>query len=677
MTVSTKILNEDIYVNLPEEYNSFKKPRWDEPYLIELSDRSYDINSGNLLNIAYWKINDFTLDGKDAINAPIYYQSLIGFIEAAQNGKINISGKDIDFFGDIWDFREFAKSTQSKHHYCYYIKNYCLDLSDYYETALRFFLFYAITDKGIKASSIFGNFRDVRNILLDLQDYGVSNLRNLTVSDLEKVFDNPEWIYTTKTKKMFSLKYFLSIYSFLFEDIYSKQISDYLSEIDREKIKAITATNKLPLLPTEIFKNLEKVLIRILNSEKYNETERMQAGLILIDMQTGLRPSELVNLKKTSLEITKIDDKVVGTLTYPSAKSHNKKDKFVSTIATPLTIQIFEKLKSFDPSNKCEYIGFRNDFVHFRLEGLNSILRKFCLENCIEIGLVNHKEPKYFSNTVSLEHACSKMGTNRKIPEGLNPTDLISLPSFTQFRVYFASEWRARGVDDRRISSMLGQSVEMWGYYVRGAGEIQEEKQKTDELLKEYIQGQTSLLGPRAKAFEDKINKFLEKNKFNVNTDVNIIIEQLSDEIEIRIKKGGFCIHSNKRRSCQYDAETDEYFCAYGCCPNHVHTYFSSPITYSKFLEAVKVVEYNRENGFLRQTEKELKKLKTIINLELIPELTDLELQLKKFSIEEIIKRHPDTKIVINNLESIKQEISHWLEITEESDRLIKENMHE
>ena len=89
----------------------------------------------------------------------------------------------------------------------------------------------------------------------------------------------------------------------------------------------------------------------------------------------------------------------------------------------------------------------------------------------------------------------------------------------------------------------------------------------------------------------------------------------MCNEIPIRAKNGGFCIKSNPRRECRHDAKTDEFMCAYGCCPNHCHMYFMLAITYKKVQTLIKTYEYNLKSGFKNASEKEAYKLNyAIIN---------------------------------------------------------------
>ena len=48
------------------------------------------------------------------------------------------------------------------------------------------------------------------------------------------------------------------------------------------------------------------------------------------------------------------------------------------------------------------------------------------------------------------------------------------------------------------------------------------------------------------------------------------------------------------------------------------------------------------------------------MNQELIPELNELEVQLNKRSIDDIISVHPDITNIIHNLKEIKEEIEIW-----------------
>jgi integrase len=669
-------ITEEHYNQLPFNYAKFEKPKWREPFITVVNNRKIDLNCNNLLSNTFLRINSFDSNTMSLEEAPIYLKSLQGIMELTQNQSLNFGGKSVDFFADTWDFSEFAKKTQHKHSFRYNFSDVIEGVNDYYEIIIRVFMFYLIVDKQL-SSSIGGHFSNIKMILKSFYDNGINNLKYLTLFDIKKAIERDELSYTSQYKKKFSLKLFLTIYSYVIEDVITKDIFEYLNDRDASKIKAIVEENKTKLLPTDFFKKLDLVLSTTLESEDSKFGDRMISGLFLVLMQTGLRPSELINLEKNSLSVTTVDNKSVGQIKYDSSKTHYKSTKKSTTIATQKVIDTYGKLIALDKGMRSNLLAFDINGKGFGITNMNVRLEKICLEHCIELGIINHPSPECFGHTYLAKELNNKSIFNpmKKYPDLVNVEDVISIPTLTQFRVYFASEWRAIGVDDRHVSSMLGHtSSEMWGYYARGAGEIQQEREQIETLFSEVVNGEANLLGPKSSSFQEKINKFILRNKFNAETDLTKIIDGLADEVEIRIKSGGFCVHSNKLRACQYDADTDEFMCSYGCCPNHCHTYFSTPVTYSKFQDSVTAIKYNLKNGFERQVEKELKKLKALIILELTPELNDIEVQLKKRSADEIISRHPDTKKIIDNLDSIILEVEYWKKQIEISEGKIKGN---
>jgi len=673
MINQVNLLTKEDYSNLPIEYYGFNRPEWGGQILIPTNGKNIDLNSGNIMNLAYSNIAKSDSIFSSELEAPTYLNVIEGFLNLAKLQEINIAGKDIDFFGEVWDFSEFAKKTQAKAHYIFRFSEDINELNDYYDIVLRLFLFYSITEKGIGKTSIHQTFMDVKNALKCFYKLNLYNLRNLTVSDLKEFIERESCIYTTRYKNKVSLKHFLSSYSLIIENIYDSEINSYLNDVDRSLVKAITEENKTPLLPSAFFNQLELVLNRTFYSETHCLKERMVCGLILIDMQTGLRPSELVNLEKNSLSIWSFEGKKVGTLSYSSAKGRGQKEHQCSTIATTKTIEVFKKLVELDLGKSHKLLVFDEDGKRIKHENFQSHLRKICIDNCVELGIINQSSPEKFKFSLSVTKTMHNGICKIKPPSFLKLTDTLSIPSMTQFRVYFASEWRERGVNDREISSMLGHSsYEMWGYYARSAREIEEEKVKVNAFLSDMIDNTATVLGEKGEAFQKKIDEFLIENNYNTKRNVEEIIVDIKKIVEIRVKNLGYCVRSNSKRTCEYDSNTDDFICSYGFCSNHCHTYYTSPITYSLFCEVIRIIEYNKENGFLRQVEREMKKLKSIIILELMPELDDLKLQIQKQTETEILRRHPEIENIVRNMDSIYLEIKKWIDEIEKSEITIK-----
>jgi len=614
-----------------------------------------------MLNYFYAKLCAFNIEDENASKLPGYFQTLDNFISMANNQKITISGIEIDFFADIWEFKSLAKRTQSKTQFVYSFKDFLSTTNDYFDITLRLFLLYMLTTKNPAHTSSYGHFYNTKACLKRIFDLGVRNFRNLTLQNVVGVMNQSQWSYSTRTKHMLSLKYFLHVYSFMVEDVLTKEIYDYLCNINTSLIHAQQEQNKTPLLPDDFFELLHRVMANILDSQTSDIRTKMIAGLIIIGMQTGMRPSELTSLEKKSLRVLRNGDVMTGLIHYYSSKTGRLKELTNETIATPIAIDTFRKLIALDPSGKSPYIAFNKCNEKYSQEYLSASLRRICLMNCRVLGIVNTPNHIQFKSNVQVKDLSFEEFRYVVQQGDILLTDSISLPSFVQFRVYFASFWRAKGVGDREVSSMFGHlTYMMFGKYGRESNLIQDRKQQM-ELIEGIVNDEVTILGPKGKALQNKIEKFIRENNVNVETDISELLEKLLNVVEIRTKRGGFCIHSNLRRTCQIDSETDEFLCAYGCCPNHCHTYYSSPVTYNKFQDSIKVVEYNERSGFLRQVEKEMRKLKNLLLHELVPELNDIVLQVEKLSKNDIINRHPDTKDIIENLDDIYVEINSWL----------------
>ena len=134
----------------------------------------------------------------------------------------------------------------------------------------------------------------------------------------------------------------------------------------------------------------------------------------------------------------------------------------------------------------------------------------------------------------------------------------------------------------------------------------------------------------------------------------------MCNEIPIRAKNGGFCIKSNPRRECRHDAKTDEFMCAYGCCPNHCHMYFMLAITYKKVQTLIKTYEYNLKSGFKNASEKEAYKLNYAIINELLPEIKETRKEIQLRGVEAIVQAHSEMKSIINDIDKIEQEALQW-----------------
>ena len=88
-------------------------------------------------------------------------------------------------------------------------------------------------------------------------------------------------------------------------------------------------------------------------------------------------------------------------------------------------------------------------------------------------------------------------------------------------------------------------------------------------------------------------------------------------------------------------------------------------ISYEEYLQHIDIIKYNQDNGFKKAYQKELNKLRYVIENSLMPELTMLEEELQKHGEEEILEKYPQLTYIVNNFKTIKQEVSSWMQIKE------------
>ncbi len=203
-------------------------------------------------------------------------------------------------------------------------------------------------------------------------------------------------------------------------------------------------------------------------------------------------------------------------------------------------------------------------------------------------------------------------------------------------------------------------SYEMQGYYVRPKDQVQENESFSKKTLEDLLTGKLTLLGSNSKDLIERINDFIRSNNFQVDKNLDAIVNSLMKNIPIRQKLGGVCIKASLLRECSIDAKTNKYYCAYSVCPNVFHFFYNIDISYRKASELSKSIEINAKNGFKKQVQKEANMLKTVINKQLDPELVELKKEISKRGIEELFMEYPDISNIIENLELVEQEVSEW-----------------
>lgn len=280
--------------------------------------------------------------------------------------------------------------------------------------------------------------------------------------------------------------------------------------------------------------------------------------------------------------------------------------------------------------------------------------------NCIEKAPETnhyylHYNPKNFNGTPLI----------KKIDEG---TLFINIPKIKQFRVYLASELNRRGYNEFAIASLLSHKDEkMLGYYARPIAKSEEDKIYRDMFLRDVIEDDLKIIGPKGDEYTARIKAYLEKNKkIDVRSNLREIGNDIDGLMPMKVIPVGFCICPAPKMSCEATNKdnADSIYCAYGLCSNQSHLYYDMPFHMDQFHNCIDSVQYNIENQYEQEAEKELYKAQFICKTLLLPELNELKELIERKGSDYIIQKHPEMETIINDMSNIEKEILKWEKIT-------------
>lgn len=574
---------------------------------------------------------------------------------------INVNGVEIDFNSDRWDFRKLARKGQNKAAYIYNFTQDRHHFNKNNEIIQKLFVLYAIKNSGIH-SSVNRNFPAQRDFLMYLQDFDIE-LSNISLADVESYLNETKITIGTAKKKKNLIDQLLSFVSQIAGIKIAPDILEYLRHSDVEAINAEIQQNKTPLLPSDFYNEFTNLLLEQRND--FTERDNIICRLLFLQTQTGLRMGEILLLSTGNVKTIEAAGKTAYYLEYKGTKtaSHKQDAHTISRIAVSKQFyDIFcelEKIVSKYPKAiALDTIAYNPETEEIVLANtIERVLRNFCAKNANRLNLINRKDADRFSGSYTIKGVSNH--SNAKLFQ-LEPGSVVSYPSTRQFRVYCATELYNRGVSDELVAQMYGhKTLTMYHYYCRDTHPVQEDINYSQELVKEIVRDDLTILGPKGDSFKGKINSIITDNNLTVAKDLNEIINKVCNEMPIRAKAGGFCVKSNPRRECFHDAKTDEYMCAYGCCPNHCHLFFMAPISYDKCKEHESLVRYNFDNGFIKAAQKEAYLLKNALEHELKPELTDLKKELDKQG-DGIITNHKELKNFVQRIDMIESEVHEW-----------------
>lgn len=606
---------------------------------------------------------EFTLPDNMYINAG----TTNSFINAVKkNNKLPIALGDIYYSDEIWDFSPYITVNISKHSVRITFKNinqpFCDDVKNY--------AFLKILENKEKIQTIRGRVLELRKFFSFVYEHNCFSVQDISLNLIKDYVRSREkdknQLGIFEIKK--DIKSFFVTYSANFTDILTSDIAKYCDERNVKLLNAIRKQNKIPDIPQNYFNKLLDSLILIMRDKSIDIDYRSIACIHIIESQTGLRINEVLNLDVNSLKTINIfNGEESNYITYNTWKRENgnnissKEITYINALAKEAFITLKKlhsqkrkqlkqtylymgsKARNQESDFPLDYDRYMHDEIYFYIQ-LNTIFPVLNL-NPDEYPMLTTKKSGIktdFTGTIK------------------GQIKTITFPSHHQYRVHCCTELYNKGVPLQYIQRFMGHlSHEMAGYYVRPKDTIQEDAAFANQILKDIVSGNARLLGGD-KGLKDKIDNYISNNNLSVYEDLDEICSLLAEKIPIRQKLGGVCIKSSVLRECSIDAKTNEFYCAYGVCPNIFHFYYMADISYRQANELVKSIELNTNKGLLKQVQKEKNMLSTIIKNRLKPEIDELKVMVEAKGIDAIYKEHPEVQPIIENLDTIEREITEW-----------------
>lgn len=467
------------------------------------------------------------------------------------------------------------------------------------------------------------------------------------------------------------LRKFFMYYSANFKDVLSDK---RLKLFDNKNIRAFYAhaeNSKFPNIPDDYYNGLLSATIKIAQDPSRDKNTRGIACIMIIMMQTGLRTGECIGLQVNALkEVMLFNGERAYYLNYRTWKRNhgNNVSSTATTYVNELTKQAYDLLLEIYSEDRIRigvnylYLGSQTRINKGNYPIDTESFKKGQLRFYAQVNeffqIVNLPEDRY------PELTRKQVSHERSITNSIKDAQTLTIPHNHQFRVHVCTELYNKGVPLKYIQKFMAHlSSEMEGYYVRPKKQSPQENMSFSmETMKKIVSGEiTPLGGADASGLVERINDFIAKNHYNVQTDMDAICNSLLKKIPIRQKTGGVCIKSSMLRECSKDAMTNEFYCAYGVCPNIFHFFYMADVSYRQCKELEETIRINKENGFMRQVQKESNMLRSIAKNKLLPELAELRNTVNKKSAEAVIMEYPDLSDIIEHLEDIEKEATAWI----------------
>lgn len=588
--------------------------------------------------------------------------------------KLPFSGLNIKFSDNVWDFTSATTLPIAAN-----LLTYRFDEDSKYVDVLKMYVLNEIIKKKCKIRTLSGKFGTVVKCVKTFERDGYTNLARVPKTAVKRFFEQKkdEISYNTLCAYKGHLLLFIEFYERTFEELDDPSIKKYLADRNTFRMNSIKEANKTPEVPIEYFPVFLEGVKSVMRDTTKSDEERITAASIILFSQIGFRTSELFTVKINSVHSvwSPNKEKNLYYMEFESFKHGTGEDggTIGRTYINALSYEAYNVLMDLCKANRdaigsdCLFVSKGQKSTHYNPRTYAERYRKFILRHWKELQCLNigdeYEDLEYFE--VQNYFQPSKGGTYTYDKESdwakpLELTDKIYYPTIRQFRVSVCTSLYRQQVPIHYIKKQMNHlSEDMTAYYIRQKKAL--EKEYSETVYRAVFQDGSKMLGKNGDAFIQKINEFIAQNNLNIKDNMEEVIQTVAKKFPLRSKVGGMCIRCGEVIPCASNSSTDVIYCAFGMCQNHCHMFFMADISYEEYLQHIDIIKYNQDNGFKKAYQKELNKLKYMIENSLMPELIMLEEEIQKHGEDVILDKYPQLTYIVQNYETIKQEVSTWM----------------
>lgn len=598
------------------------------------------------------------------------------FIDAIKRiNRLPLSVGDIYYADDIWDFNSITNLSVIPAQLRFSFE--AMDGMEMKDVAKNYVLLSFLSNGRKKCQSIKTAYLGVRRFLMYAeQEHHIYKVDDIPVSVVRAYMQSVRETASIRELRRVKtdLKGFFRQYCANFTDIGTKGLWDIFEQDDFGAFEQYAMEHRTDDIDKDYFNEFVAACVTVMNDTTMPYYHRAVASLYIILSQTGLRIGEILSLRVGALKTMKIfDGEEANYLEYDTWKSEkgDNASRKAFTYINKLSKAAYETLVDLYADQRKElgtdvlFLGGNSRYKPKKYPLNSSQLVLLAIKTFAymdergilkTIDLPDDQWPNVHRFTVHSGAEFASVPT-----DGHNiPAETVTFPHSQQFRFHCCSILAEKGVPLEYIQRFMAHLTgEMVRYHLLPQKSLQEDMEASIHTLKGIVTGETKILGDN-KGLSEKIQQFIEENNFNVEKDLDTIVAKLAETIPIRIKTGGVCIKSSMRRDCMVDAETNEFYCAYGVCPNIVHFYYMADVSYRQCNELTESIEINKGRGHMRQVEKEQNMRSNIASKRLVPELDDLRRVIERDGVESVFETHPELKDIIENIDIIEKEASEW-----------------